>query len=1241
MPRGQDKLFFEIGAITRELGQLTEIRDVCQKAEAALQESEELVRCLIEKSLVGMFVIQDDRFAYVNAKFAKIFGFNQNEILQLRTLSQLVAKDSQKSVADNLRGAEKLLHFTFKGWRKDEQIVQCEFMGSRISFRQRPALIGTILDITKQKRIEKALLQNQTRLKLMQRISSGMRMRISLNERIKRTLNAVKSNFRRHWLLYGTVENGGNLTILHSACPGCGEQIAQKRVALGASFLRRMQNGRPIIVPNILHDKNLRLLAEHNRSFPVKSALLIPLNHSNKLCGVLCLLSTTAHEWATHEVQLLSEIADYLAIAIKDARTQHARKIAVDRLKRREERFQRVVQNIPVMLCVFGPQGNIVFWNRECERITGYKSEEVVDNPAALKIFQPQKSESEQLPHFQNRACFRDMEWQIAAKSGKVKTISWSSISKRFPIPGWHSWLIGVDITDRLEDASKLEITKDKYVKLFQESRDPIYLAGQDDIIIYCNDAFLALFNLTKRDIPATDIGSLFGERKQYADLSDKLLKYGEVKNLEAQLRSKNGVNVFALLSCTAKVDARGQFIGHQGIIHDITQRKQSEEILRNIAEGVSALTGEEFFRSLVIYLSQTLDTTFAMIAEIVGTRCDSLRTIAFCDRGKIGDNFTQRVGTSPAKQVLKHEFWECRENIREFFPEDETLAELGVISYMGISLIDSHGQRIGILAIMDVKLLKRSELTKSMLQIFGGRASGELERRLVERTHRESEEKHRLVVQNASESILILQHGSVCFFNKQALELTGLTDQELYDQKFIDLVHKEDRPEIRKLFRRMTLHNHSEKSEAFRLLEKGKKIKWVEATAIGLLWGGRRSKLLFLKDITKQKKLQEDLARAQRLESAGRVAGQIAHDFNNLLSPLAAYPGIIRDELGDEHLALQEMLLEIEDSAHKLAEINQQLLTLGRRGHYTTEAVDLNELVKKVLRVQAVPRKVLLTESFAPDLFLIKGGPAQLTRAITNLVINAIEAMDSEGRLTIRTRNTYVDKPFARYPAIKRGEYVELYIRDTGTGIKPEHLGSIFDPFFTTKRMSKERGSGLGLSVVHGIVEDHNAYIMVDSKAGKGAAFTILFPVARHLGKLPRPAVVKSRGGTERILVVDDDPIQRKVARQLLRRLGYHVHVLSSGETAVKHMQNKDYDLLVMDMVMGGIDGAETYRRILQFQPNQKAIILSGYAMTNRVQAALRLGAGTFVSKPVSQSSLAEAVRKELDRKRRSPRLN
>jgi len=387
------------------------------------------------------------------------------------------------------------------------------------------------------------------------------------------------------------------------------------------------------------------------------------------------------------------------------------------------------------------------------------------------------------------------------------------------------------------------------------------------------------------------------------------------------------------------------------------------------------------------------------------------------------------------------------------------------------------------------------------------------------------------------------------------------------------------------------------------------------------------------MRDITEIKRLQQFTARAQRLETAGRIAGQVAHDFNNLLAPLVAYPDLMRGEL-PPGLEAVRFLDKMKDAACRMSEINQQLLTLGRRGHYNMEPLSLNEIVRQAVGqtgTTAVAPAMQL--NLQEGLMNIKAGPSQILRAITNLINNACDAMPNGGQLTITTENVYVDdETVGRLGRIPIGEYVRLTVSDTGVGIDPDALPRIFDPFFTTKTTDRARGSGLGLSVVHAVVEDHHGAVECKSTPGKGTTMIIYFPITREAVEVKQWDQII--GGCEKIMVVDDDEVQREVCQQLLEKLGYQVTAVSSGELAVDTLITTPHDLLLLDMIMpGGIDGTETLKRVLEVHPEQRAIVVSGYAESRRVSEALRLGASAFIRKPVTMRSIAQAVRRELDR--------
>jgi two-component system cell cycle sensor histidine kinase/response regulator CckA len=263
-------------------------------------------------------------------------------------------------------------------------------------------------------------------------------------------------------------------------------------------------------------------------------------------------------------------------------------------------------------------------------------------------------------------------------------------------------------------------------------------------------------------------------------------------------------------------------------------------------------------------------------------------------------------------------------------------------------------------------------------------------------------------------------------------------------------------------------------------------------------------------------------------------------------------------------------------------------------------------------------------------------GSPVHLSKTIMNLVSNAAEAMPEGGAISISTLSRYVDKPINGYETITPGEYVSLTVADTGTGISPGEVNKIFEPFYSKKVMGRS-GTGLGMSVVWGTVKDHHGYIDVTSTLEKGTTFILYFPVTRQEAQeFETPLKMQDYNGNgELILVIDDVEEQRKIACSILAKMGYTVKSLASGEEAVHYMKENSADLLILDMIMDpGIDGLETYKKILKMHPGQKAIIASGYSETGRVKKAQEIGAGVYLKKPYSLEKIGMAVHTALNKR-------
>ena len=392
------------------------------------------------------------------------------------------------------------------------------------------------------------------------------------------------------------------------------------------------------------------------------------------------------------------------------------------------------------------------------------------------------------------------------------------------------------------------------------------------------------------------------------------------------------------------------------------------------------------------------------------------------------------------------------------------------------------------------------------------------------------------------------------------------------------------------------------------------------------------------VEDITKEKTLMEHLERARKMEAIGVLAGGVAHDLNNILGGIVSYPELLLLQLPEDS-PLRESILTIQKSGEKAAAVVQDLLTLARRGVVVNEVVNLNDVIGEYLKspeyekLQSHYPALHLEARLERDVLNILGSPTHLSKTVMNLVSNAAEAMPEGGRLTVSTENRYIDRPIGGYDNVREGDYAVITISDTGTGISPDDIEKIFEPFYTKKKMGRS-GTGLGMAVVWGTVKDHRGYIDVHSIEGEGTSFFLFFPVTRK--KLPENQshlpIESYSGKGESILIVDDIETQRNIASGMLMELGYSVLSVSSGEEAVEYLRINKVDLLVLDMIMDpGMDGFETYKKIIDTRPGQKAIICSGFSETDRVKELQRLGAGAYIRKPLLLERIGLAVKEEL----------
>jgi len=522
-------------------------------------------------------------------------------------------------------------------------------------------------------------------------------------------------------------------------------------------------------------------------------------------------------------------------------------------------------------------------------------------------------------------------------------------------------------------------------------------------------------------------------------------------------------------------------------------------------------------------------------------------------------------------------------------------------------------------------------------------------ERKRTEEALKESEEKYRRQFEEAMDAIFIAdaEKGIIVDCNHAASELVGRAKSELVG-KHQRILHppEEIEGESSRTFKQHLKEKEGQALEAH-IITKNGEIRDVSIKANIFEFKGKKIMQGIFRDFTEQKrseeekkKLEAQLQRAEKMETVGTLAGGVAHDLNNILSALISYPELLLLEIPEES-PLRNPILTIQKSGEKAAAIVQDLLTLARRGVAVTEAVNLNLIISEYVkspeheRIISFHPGVHLRVNLEADVLNILGSPAHLSKTVMNLVSNAAEAMSEGGTISISTENRYIDRPITGYDSIEQGDYVILTVSDTGVGILPTDMERIFEPFYTKKVMGRS-GTGLGMAVVWGTVKDHKGYIDVQSTEGKGTTFTLYFPVTRKEVDKDKSllSIEDYMGKGESILVVDDVEEQREIATKILKKLDYSVSTVSSGEEAVDYLKDNSADLLILDMIMdSGIDWLETYKRIIEFHPGQKALIVSGFSETKRMEKGQKLGAGAYVKKPFLLEKIGLAIRAELDK--------
>ncbi len=506
--------------------------------------------------------------------------------------------------------------------------------------------------------------------------------------------------------------------------------------------------------------------------------------------------------------------------------------------------------------------------------------------------------------------------------------------------------------------------------------------------------------------------------------------------------------------------------------------------------------------------------------------------------------------------------------------------------------------------------------------------------RKKAEESLAASERRMRMVLQSANMVVWEANPTTLQFefVSEHCDKLLGFSHEEWVQPGFwVRQVHPDDRDEALEIRRHCAESGIGSRME-YRLLTASGQFVWVE-DIVQVTVGPDRTKQMsgVLLDVTDRRILNEQLRQSQKMEAIGRLAGGVAHDFNNLLTVMMVNCDLLLSDIATED-ERREKVVSIHEAGKRAAALTRQLLTYSRKGVMSPQRLDLNEVLSsmELLMRSSLGEGISLQIHHDSALRPIRVDPAQLDQILFNLVINAKDAMDGKGRLLLETR----DKagPSLSHPQLQLHDFVELVIRDSGTGMSPEILSKIYDPFFTTKEIG--RGTGLGLSVVQGVVAGAGGFIDVESELGQGTAFHIYFPAA-DAGKTisPPPDRTTLQPGMETILLAEDDPGVRFVTKTALAQQGYRVIEAASGHEALQQFLTSSIpvDLVLTDVVMPGMSGRKLAEEVRTRDPNLPVLFMSGHMDNAVIQYGVRHGADAFIQKPFSPHTLGCKLRELL----------
>jgi len=800
-----------------------------------------------------------------------------------------------------------------------------------------------------------------------------------------------------------------------------------------------------------------------------------------------------------------------------------------------------------------------------------------------------------------------------------------------------------------VRDVNDLKIANDRLAAIVAEQNaitnslpDLVFKLNHEGRLMWWNKVMLELTGLKETELKLKPFSELIMDEDgvEFEIGLEQTLAEGHAEyNVRVKSRSGPIVHDFKSVRVENPIDKTPE-ITCTG--RNVDLQKNIEKVLNSIAGSTSAFFGEDFFEALVKQLAQTLTARYAYVGRIDRDNRGMIRTIASWANGASDDNFSFLLTGTPAEYVFDRGLTVFNEDVQQQFPADRLLTNQGIQSFAGMPLFDSSGTPIGVLVVMDNQPIEDNLLVRSVLSDFALRAGTELDRLQFE----EKLSQAAAVFESSDEGIMVTDVGnSIVAVNDAFTKITGYSEQEVVGRN--PRILRSDR-ELGSRYKTMwhsidtlgkwqgDVWNRRKDGSEFPCRLRITTVRDDAGSIINYvgIFSDTSDALAAEK---KQRDLELQLLQAQKMEALGQLTGGIAHDFNNILASILGYTDLAQSLNPPVDMnKLHDYLQQVYRAGERARDLIAQMLTFSRRS--TTGELTAVPLVPVVKEASKMLRP-MLSKSISLDVInnvkpeqTVNSDPVQLHQLIVNLCVNARDAIGDKGKIEIEINKLSVeDKVCSSCHQPFSGDYVCIEVRDNGSGMDPEVVSQIFEPFFTTKDVGK--GTGMGLSTVHGIVHNHEGHIGVHSRPGNGTEFDIYLPAVLSGTAIKDIAgqaqVGEINGRHRRILVVDDEESIAELIREQLSQYNFDVTYFNDGASALAHFLGDvdRYDLVITDQAMPNLLGSEMARQMLNVRPDLPVILCTGYHDPAQKMELESLHLSAHLTKPVSADILVKTV--------------